>query len=57
MRWVEELMEYDVKLQHRKGKMMVVADALSWRADHAKEIEIKETITALSNNLWMDQEL
>ena len=53
-------MEYDVKLQHRKGKTMVVADALSRRADHAKGIEIKETITALPDNLWiqlLDQEL
>ena len=53
-------MEYDVKLQHRKGKTIVVADALSRRADHAKGIEIKETVTALPDNLWiqlLDQEL
>jgi len=29
VRWVVELMEYDLKLQHKKGSKMVVADVLS----------------------------
>ena len=29
VRWVAELMEYDIKLRHKQGKQMVIADALS----------------------------
>ena len=28
-RWVIELTEYDIKLQHKAGRHMVIADALS----------------------------
>jgi len=39
VRWVVELMEYDLKLQHKKGSKMVVADALSQRADWSTGLE------------------
>src|ERR1700731_4213698 len=53
-RWVAELMEYDVKLKHKAGKQMIVADALSRRADygHGQEDDNADT-TALPEDLWI----
>ena len=48
VRWVVELMEYNVVLKHRAGKKMIVADALSRRADWSKGVENdNEDVTAL----------
>jgi len=52
--WVVELMEYDLKLQHKKGSKMVVADALSWRADWSTGLEHdNEDVVALPESLWV----
>lgn len=54
-RWTAELMEYDFKLQHKKGKRMVVADALSRRADYASLGKTdNENIVALPESLWIN---
>jgi len=54
-------MEYDVVLKHRAGKKMVVADALSRRADWSKGVdEDNEDVTALPEELFiktLDMEL
>jgi hypothetical protein len=53
-RWVVEFMDYDVKLQHKAGKLMIPADALSRRHDHAKGLELgNEDVTALSEDLFI----
>jgi hypothetical protein len=52
-RWIVELMDYDVKLQHKPGKTMIPADALSRRHDHAVGIEEKEDIVALPEDLFI----
>jgi hypothetical protein len=46
-------MDYDVKLQHKPGKTMIPADALSRRHDHAVGIEEKEDIVALPEDLFI----
>ena len=52
--WVVELMEYDLKLQHKKGSKMVVADALSRRADWSTGLEHdNEDVVALPESLWI----
>jgi len=54
VRWVIELMEYDLKLKHKQGKQMVIADALSRRSDYFKGIENdNENVTALPEDLWI----
>ena len=54
VRWVVELMEYDLKLQHKKGSKMVVADALSWRADWSTGLEHdNKDVVALPESLWV----
>jgi len=54
VRWVVELMEYDLKLQHKKGSKMVVADALSQRADWSTGLEHdNEDVVALPESLWV----
>jgi len=54
VRWVVELMEYDVVLRHRAGKKMVVADALSRRADWSKGVdEDNEDVTSVSSDLGL----
>ena len=54
VRWVVELMEYDVVLKHRAGKKMIVADALSRRADWSKGVENdNEDVTALPEELFI----
>ena len=56
-------MEYDIKLQHKAGRQMIIADALSRRADydHSKEGKDEEKpVTALPEELWirlLDMEL
>lgn len=53
-RWVVEFMDYDVKLQHKAGRLMIPADALSRRHDHAKGLEAdNEDVTALSEELFI----
>jgi transposase InsO family protein len=53
-RWVAELMEYDLKLTHKKGKEMIVADALSRRTDHSQGLEAdNKDVTALPEDLWI----
>ena len=53
-RWVAELMEYDVKLKHKAGRQMIIADALSRRSDygHGQEDDNADT-TALPEDLWI----
>jgi len=47
-------MEYDVMLKHCAGKKMVVADALSRRADWSKGVEEdNEDVTALLEELFI----
>ena len=47
-------MEYDLKLQHKKGSKMVVADALSWQADWSTGLEHdNEDVVALPESLWV----
>ena len=47
-------MEYDLKLQHKKGSKMVVTDALSWRADWSIGLEHdNEDVVALPESLWI----
>ena len=54
VRWVIELMEYDLKLKHKQGKQMVIADALSRRSDYFNGIEKdNENVTALPEELWI----
>jgi len=54
VRWIVELMEYDLKLQHRKGSKMVIADALSRRSDWSTGLEQdNEDVVALPADLWI----
>jgi hypothetical protein len=54
VRWVAELMEYNLKLMHKKGTEMIVADVLLWRTDHPQGLEVdNEDITALPEDLWI----
>jgi len=54
VRWVVELMEYDVVLKHRAEKKMIVADALSRRTDWSKGVENdNEDVTALPEELFI----
>jgi len=54
VRWMVELMDYDIKLQHKAGSKMIVADALSRRADWLKGIEAdNDQVVALPDNLWI----
>jgi hypothetical protein len=47
-------MEYDLKLTHKKGKEMVVADTLLRRTDHSQGLEVdNEDVTALLEDLWI----
>src|ERR1700688_305029 len=47
-------MEYDVKLTHKAGKQMIVADALSRRADYGHgQYEDNMDVTALLEDLWI----
>jgi hypothetical protein len=52
-RWIVELMDYDIQLQHKPGKTMIPADALSRRHDHAVGIEEKEDIVGLPEELFI----
>jgi len=54
VRWMVELMDYDIKLQHKAGSKMIVADALSRRADWSKGLEDdNDQVVALPDNLWI----
>jgi len=54
VRWVVDLMEYDLKLQHKKGSKMVVADALSRRADWSTGLEHdNKGVITLPESLWV----
>jgi hypothetical protein len=45
-------MDYDVKLQHKAGRLMIPADTLSRQHDNAKKLEAdNEDVTALSEEL------
>jgi hypothetical protein len=46
-RWIVELMDYDIQLQHKPGKAMIPADALSRRHDHAVGIDKIDEIVGL----------
>jgi hypothetical protein len=46
-------MDYDVQLQHKPGKTMVPADALSRRHDHSIGIEEKEEVIGLPEELFI----
>ena len=47
-------MEYDLKLQHKKGSKMVVADTLSQRADWSIGLEHdNKDVVALPESLWI----
>src|SRR6266511_2877684 len=49
-----ELMDYDLKLHHKAGSKMIVADALSRRADWLKGIDQDNVeVVALPNALWI----
>lgn len=54
-------MEYDIKLQHKAGKQMIIADMLSQQSDHSLGTkEDNDYITALLEDLWiclLDMEL
>ena len=65
-RWWQEIMEYDIKLEHVPGAKLVQADALSRRPDHVREEEAKakavpqtmitpEMIIKSINLSWADQ--
>ena len=46
-------MDYDIELQHKPGKTMIPADALSRQHDHAKGIDDKEDIIGLPEELFV----
>src|SRR6266540_704741 len=47
-------MDYDLKLQHKAGSKMIVADALSRRADWSKGIDQDNVdVVALPDALWI----
>src|SRR6266540_4911988 len=47
-------MDYDLKLQHKAGSKMIVADALSRRADWLKGIDQDNVdVVALPDALWI----
>ena len=46
-------MDYNIQLEHKPGKAMVPADALSRRHDHAVGIEDKEDIIGLPEELFI----
>ena len=49
-----ELMDYDLKLQHKAGSKMIVADALSRHADWLKGIDQDNVdVVALPDALWI----
>ena len=52
--WIVELMDYDLKLQHKAGSKMIVADALSQRTDWSKRIDQDNVdVVALPDTLWI----
>jgi hypothetical protein len=48
-------MEYDIVLKHKPGKLMIPADVLSRRHDHAEGLEDnkEDDVTALSEDLFI----
>src|SRR5260370_3224028 len=46
-------MDYNFELQHKPGKTMIPADALSRRHDHATNIKDDEEIVGLPEELWI----
>src|SRR5438445_287645 len=54
VQWMVELIDYDIKLQHKAGSKMIVADALSRHADWSKGLEDdNDQVIALPDNLWI----
>lgn len=51
--WLNELSEFDVKLEYLSGKDNVVADAIS-RADYP-DVMILDTVTSVEPNLWLEE--
>ena len=52
-RWIAELMDYSFELQHKAGRQMIPADALSRRHDHAVRLKIKEELIGLPEELFV----
>ena len=52
-RWIVELMDYDIKLQHKPGKTMIPADALSRRHDHSKGEDEHTDVIGLPDDLFI----
>ena len=46
-------MDYDIQLQHKPGKTMIAADALSRRHDHAEGTKDIEEIIGLPEELFV----
>src|SRR5260370_7845164 len=46
-------MEYNVKLKHKPGRQMIVADPLSRRSDHADGKEDNKEVIGLPEELWI----
>src|SRR6267154_2726402 len=46
-------MEYDVKLKHKPGRQMIVADTLSRRSNHADGKEYNKEVVGLLEELWI----
>src|SRR6266498_1823409 len=54
VRWIMELMDYDLKLQHKAGSKMIVTDALSHHADWSKGIDQDNVdVVTLPDALWI----
>ena len=52
VRWVTELMEFNIKLRHKQEKQMLIADTLSRRSDYFVGIKNdNEHVTALPEDL------
>ena len=52
-RWIVEIMDYDIKLQHKPGKTMIPADALSRRHDHSKGEDEHTDVIGLPDDLFI----
>src|SRR6266545_8145952 len=54
VQWIIELMDYDLKLQHKAGSKMIVTNALSQCADWSKGIDQDNVdVVALPDALWI----
>src|SRR6266511_3801071 len=54
VQWIVELMDYDLKLQHKAGSKMIVANTLSQCADWLKGLDQDNIdVVALPDALWI----